>query len=220
MRVDPDLLRKTRTTLNINPEEATYLHLDIPLIKALPPANKWNQSMLLCGLDKLAQPHLLKSDHKLPAITLENVILQLNPLETAFYYNSAANEVLSALWIVRQGDVFQFTVFYTHKDHVSLTSLSLEILFSKENSCFEVDLKNKRVPLLQSKIPTHLIKGFFISLYIVQGLSSSIKPDPFLTIEAGNRGILPISKAALNDLDPNLDGDHRDRINNLMSIFS
>lgn len=192
MRVNPDILKKVRTSLNVDPEEATYLQLDIPLFTALPPLNMWNQSLLHSGLGKLAQPQLLKSNNKLPAISLENVLIQLSPLETAFINHSSDNAILSALGIIRRGKVFQYTAFYTHKDHISLTSASFEIAFSNENKCFEANLKNKRIPLLQTGLPSNLLKGFFISLYILRGLSATIKPDPFFTFIIGNRGLLPI----------------------------
>jgi len=111
MRTNPETLVQLRKDYNIDPEDATYFQIDVPFFTALPNIEMWNQSILQYGLSKFAQPQLLNGDIKLPMASLENVIIELSPLETAFLSHNSGHNLLSAIWIFMQEDKYLCTFF-------------------------------------------------------------------------------------------------------------
>lgn len=192
LRIHPKTLNELRTTNNANPEDSTYIQVGIPLYTALPSTTYWNQAVLEFGLRKNAQVKLLNEDIKLPVSTLENVIFEFSPLETVFLSGAQNQDQLTALWIIIDKEIYRCTYFFNHKNHLNFTTATIEFIYSDKNARYEVKQKDKFVSLTQSAIPETWIKFFFISLYMLNGLSSSIKPEPFISYVFGGRGILPI----------------------------
>jgi hypothetical protein len=192
MRATPETLKEIRSFMGVDPEESTYIQLDVPFYTALPSMDSWNQSLLNMGFCHTARPQLIDSDYQLPAVSLDNVIIQLSPLETALFDQESPEFTLSAIWIIKTGEGFKYTVLYTQEDRITITYASFIISFSKERGCFEAHLKDKKIPLLESDLPFYLLKGFFIGLYVIRGLSDKIKPDPFFGFTFGEKGLLPI----------------------------
>lgn len=192
MRTHPKTLQEVCSTYKVSPEDATYFQIDVPLLSTLNPVDKWNQPVLRYGLGKRTQPVLLDEDIKLPGVTLENVMIEFSPFERAFFSHNQENEPLSALWLTIDENNYRCTFFFKRKNTFSFTSGTLEIIYSVENGRFEIKQKDNFISLIQSGMPETLIKGFFVSLYVLRSLSSALKPDPFFNMIFGDIGMLPV----------------------------
>lgn len=199
LRTNSAMRKRLRDAVGVDPETATYLQLEIPLLYTLPPAESWNQSVLVAGISKRTQPKVESSDELLPAVSLENVLIELSPLETALVDLPSHTTPLTALWLVKHGPVFRFTVFATSYDTTSYSSKemfvvdTLDIEFSDATHCFEVVQNGCREPLLQAGLPAAHVKAFLVSLNVLRSLSATLKPDPYpvITIDC-NRILLPV----------------------------
>jgi hypothetical protein len=175
----------------MNPEEATYIQIDVPLLSALPPINLWNQSALNYGLSKDTRPKLLNEDLKLPLATLENVILEFSPLDSAFNSDDDEDEPITALWLTIENDSYYCRYFFRDEGGFSFKSLALEFTYSTKDGQFEIKGDNN-IPLITSGLPGGMIKYFFISLYVLRKLSPVIKPDPFCHMTLDKTCLLPM----------------------------
>ena len=166
-----------------DPDAATYVQVEIPLLAALPPPAQSNQTLLAAGLSRRTRPYVESTTETLPAVSLENVLIQLSPLESALHDARADRDVLTALWVVRRGERFQVTMFTSPHDpsvsDVDRRAIAgpLEIEFSQSEHAFVVRLGTEHPRLLDADIPEVHVKAFFIALDILRGLSESMKPD-------------------------------------------
>lgn len=203
LRAMPEARRHLRAACGVDPEAATYVQIEIPLLAGLPPPDRWNQSVLVAGLARRTRPRVESSGETLPAVSLENVLIQMSPLETALLDARADADVMNALWLVRRGERFQVTVFTSPLDTGSRGGRHLvgplELEFSKPDHGFVVTLDGRRQMLLHAGLPDVIVKAFFVALDVLRGLSDTVKPDPYpvFTSVSGDatRVLLPVRHA-------------------------
>jgi hypothetical protein len=151
----------------------------------------------MTGLGQRTQPKVVDSDELLPAVSLDNVLIELTPLESAFYDSGPATESIEALWLIRRGRRFYYALFGSSPESsVFGHSELLEIKFSDNNHYFEILRNGSRTPLLKEGLPEIQVKVFFVGLEILRGLSATLKPDPYLSATFGfgdqQRAVLPV----------------------------
>jgi hypothetical protein len=189
VRAIPELRDALRSAMDADPEAATVVQVEPPLLSTLPPADRWNQSALATGLGERVQPRIEGSDRSLPAVDLRSFMVELSPLEYAFEELEEEDAPLAATWLVRRDDRVHFmTLGAGAGGRTWRRSNALEIRFSATEGRFECLLDDGWAPL-REMAPGVFVKAFFITLDVVRGLSRSVKPDafPHLTTGVGDR---------------------------------
>lgn len=197
LRADPAALRGLRDSVGADPESATCVQLETPLLRSLPPVTRWNQNALLAGLGRRVQPEVESSGQSLPAVSLENVLVELSPLEHAFEDRDPRAPRPQALWLIRRGREFRAVVFQGSPGRGLLhVDGPHEIVFSAPPGRFELRRRGNRVPLVGSGFRGAELKVFFVTLDLLRGLSASVKPDAYPETVLGGRGrrrvVLPV----------------------------
>lgn len=205
LRAMPETRQALRAACGADPEAATYVQVEVPLLAGLPPAARWNQSALAAGLARRVQPRVETSGEPLPAVSLENVLVQLSPLETSLLDAPSGADTLTAVWLVRRGLRVLFTAFMnsydTGADDGGRIVGPLPIEFADDAQAFVTTLGDARVPLLDAALPEVLVKGFFVGLELLRGVSRTLKPDPYPAVIHDKAGrlvaLLPMRTAPL-----------------------
>ena len=183
-----------RQTVGAYPEAATYLYLEAPLLGAAPPANLWNQSVLMTGLRPTTAPESAYDGMLLPDVTLNNVLLEFSPLDWAFR-EAPGDAAYSpwqcrAVWLVRHDDTFWVTFLMTEHANSDFTFLLHRIEYADPQQAFAlIDPDGSRSPLVEEP---GLAKPLFVTLSVLRDLSRSVKPDPCLYMAMGEKGLLVV----------------------------
>lgn len=192
LRANLALRRELAAATGADPEAATCIQIDVPLIRFLAPADEWNQAALASGLGRRVRPYVEFSEQKLPAVSLDNVLIELSPLEYAFE-DLEAFTPFTAVWLVRQGDEWGCIAFTADSGEVDRRITPLFwTRFSPEAGAFVLARTSTPTPLLEA-VPKRLVKAFFVALDLLRGLSPQVKPDPWPTMTFdGNRMLVQV----------------------------
>ncbi len=204
LRGDPALRRHLRESVGVDPESATYVQLEIPLLSTTPPADWWNQGVLMAGLGARAQPRLESSGELLPAVSIDNVLIEFSPLEAAFLDLDAHPEVrlVTSLWLLRRGQDFRFTVFVHSPASGGHGAVGpVDLAFSETTHRFEVVARDgARVPLLLAGLPAAHVKAVLVGISVLRSLSPACAPDPYPLVatahDGGIRSVVAVRCAA------------------------
>ena len=190
------------------PEAATYICLETPLLTTSPPADRWNQSLLMTGLEVATAPEDAFSKALFPDILLNNVLVEFSPLEWAFRESPDDRGYVPrqwrAAWLVRRGNIFWLTLFVTAGTGAGVEIEVMNIVYDEQDHTFYLmGPDGARSPLVE----VASAKPFFVTMMLLRDLSRSIKPDPFLFLTADDHGFLAVRAATAKLVRPPKDPD-------------
>lgn len=205
LRADPRT-GELEEIMGASAEEATYIQLESPLMRTLPPPENWNESLLLEGLRQSAPVVETTGGDSLDAMSLENVLIEFSPLEWSFRESPedvGYSEVQwRGIWIVRNGDNFARALLATIGTERGF--LLGQVHHSEATGAFIVT-EPDGTHFAQSEHAS--AAPLFTALYVLRDLSRSIKPDAYpRLVRGGHTGILDVrgqsAKLVRSDDDP------------------